>query len=102
MGGSSKGADFTELGKVIAEAKNIKAIIGIGREWKTIHEKIQDTTNKIQIIEGLTTMKDIVGAAAELAEPGDVVLLSPACASFDMFKDYKDRGKQFKDHVNLL
>jgi len=48
------------------------------------------------------TMKDIVDEAAKLAEPGDVVLLSTACASFDMFKNYKDRGEQFKAAVLAL
>ena len=47
-------------------------------------------------------MKTIVGAASKIALPGDVVLLSPACASFDMFKNYKDRGDQFKKEVAQL
>jgi len=54
------------------------------------------------IICGLTNMHDIVRAGARLAKPDDVVLLSPACASFDMFANYKERGKQFKYEVSLL
>lgn len=102
LGGSSKNSDFSELGLTIRNANNVKAIIGIGVEWKRIKESIKNHESSIRVIEGLKTMGDIVRAAAELAEPGDVVLLSPACASFDMFKNYKDRGNQFKQEVKLL
>ena len=100
LGGSSKHSDFTQLGGVISSVSNIKAIIGIGVEWQRIKDTIQDPQCKIY--EGLGTMEDIVGKARELAAPGDVVLLSPACASFDMFKNYKDRGDQFKHAVSML
>lgn len=102
LGGSSKKSDFTELGKVISSASNIKAVIGIGMEWKKIKSKIQNLEFRIKAVEGLQTMKEIVQKAKEISEEGDVVLLSPACASFDMFKNYKDRGEQFKEQVNLL
>lgn len=102
LGGSSKKSDFTRLGEVIAEAENIKAIIGIGLEWKEIKSRIKNIELRIKIVEGLQTMEEIVQKAHDLAVPGDIVLLSPACASFDMFKNYKDRGNQFKEHVNLL
>src|SRR5258708_23791717 len=52
--------------------------------------------------EGAEDMNKIVLAASKIAQKGDVVLLTPACASFDMFKNYKDRGEQFKKEVNLL
>jgi UDP-N-acetylmuramoylalanine--D-glutamate ligase len=103
LGGSSKQSDFTELGKILGEAKNIKAIIGIGFEWERIKEAIQTDLGKETIlIEGASTMQQIVKAAHTVARPGDVVILSPACASFDMFKNYKERGEQFKKEVNLL
>src|SRR5258706_1530985 len=102
LGGSSKGSDFTELGKVISEIPNIKAIIGIGIEWQKIKATLRIQDLRFKIYEGVRNMKDIVAACPELSAPREVVLLSPACASFDMFKNYKDRGDQFKKQVNLL
>lgn len=99
LGGSNKGSDFSELGRVISHTPNIRAIIGIGEEWKRIKERITNRESRITIIENCKNMKEILLEASEIAEAGDVVLLSPACASYDMFKDYKDRGEQFKEAV---
>lgn len=100
LGGSSKGSDFTDLGKVISRSKSVKAIIGIGVEWPRIKACIHNPN--LSFIEGHRTMPSIVKAAADIARAGDIVLLSPACASFDMFKNYGDRGEQFKRNVKKL
>ncbi len=102
LGGSSKNSDFSELGQVIGESEKIKAIIGIGEEWARIKEQIKNVRPETLILEGADSMEKIVLAVSKLALPGDVVLLSPACASFGMFKNYKDRGNKFKEEVRKL
>ena len=100
-GGSEKGSDFTELGKTIA-SHPVKVLIAIGRMTERIVKAVNDAGFKGTIITGAGSMHEIVSIAVKDAKPGDVVLLSPACASFDMFKNYKERGKQFKHEVSLL
>ncbi|OGH48286.1 MAG: UDP-N-acetylmuramoylalanine--D-glutamate ligase [Candidatus Levybacteria bacterium RIFCSPLOWO2_01_FULL_39_10] len=102
LGGSSKNSNFEELGKIISSQDNIRTIIGIGEEWPQIKSKIKNNISDLMLIEGASSMKQIVLAASKIAKPGDVVLLSPACASFGMFQNYKDRGKQFKKEVRKL
>lgn len=102
LGGSSKGADFTELGVAIAKQTNIKAIIGIGTEWENIKSKIKNPSAKFEIIEGAKSMREVIIEVQDIAASGDVVLLSPGCASFGMFKNYKDRGEQFQKEVKKL
>lgn len=101
LGGAGKNSDFTELGAVIGRAKNIRAIIGVGAEWERI-KAVLPKGKLTLVIEGAKDMQTIVAAAAKIAQPGDVVLLSPACTSFDMFKNYKERGEQFGSIVRTL
>ena len=103
LGGSSKNSDFDNLGEKIIQNSSIKALILIGRESSRIKKTLNLHGNfKGQIIENLKAMGQIVKKASEIANYGDVILLSPACASFDMFKNYEDRGQQFLDAVNKL
>jgi len=100
-GGSEKNADFTDLGKEIAKSK-VKSLILIGQTAKIIKESVLKAGFKGKIIENLENMEEIINQALKEAELNDVVLLSPGCASFGMFKDYKDRGNQFKKYAKAL
>ncbi|HVY67954.1 MAG TPA: UDP-N-acetylmuramoyl-L-alanine--D-glutamate ligase, partial [Patescibacteria group bacterium] len=96
LGGSSKHSDFSELGRTICGRDNIKGAILIGDEAPRIKEAIEAAgTFRGRLLEGARDMAEIFSQIRTLAKPGDVVLLSPACASFGMFKNYKDRGEQF-------
>ncbi len=105
LGGSDKEADFTELAQHVVNG-TVRYVIGIGETGPKIINTITklDTNNKVghTILGSDVTMATIVETAANNAQKGDVVLLSTACASFGMFKDYKDRGEQFKSAVLAL
>lgn len=100
LGGSSKGADFTELAREISDS-NVKHTVIIGDEADNIASAL-DEVGFTDYTRGGDNMTDIVDEAVSNTQEGDVVVLSPACASFGMFKDYKDRGKQFKDTVRRV
>jgi UDP-N-acetylmuramoylalanine--D-glutamate ligase len=98
-GGASKGADFAPLGEAIA-GRGVKAIILIGAEAPRIEAAIVRAGGfKGELVRGCTSMAAAVAAARERARCGDVILLSPGCASFGMFENYKDRGEQFRCQV---
>ncbi len=96
-GGTDKGNDYSALHDLVKE--KVKAIVCLGVDNKKLHEAFAD---KVPVMTDTTSMHDAIEAAYQLAEPGDTVLLSPACASFDLFTNYEDRGKQFKDAVRNL
>jgi UDP-N-acetylmuramoylalanine--D-glutamate ligase len=96
LGGLDKGNDYSILFEF---AHKIKAIVCLGVDNVKIHEAFED---KVPFITDTKSAKEAVRACYKLAEKGDVVLLSPACASFDLFKNYEDRGKQFKEAVKEL
>lgn len=100
-GGSEKGSDFREMGEVIGKGK-VKAIIAIGEMIQRITDAARAGGFTGEIVPNLATMHDMVAAAVGLSARGDVVLLSPACASFGLFNNYKERGYQFKHEVSLL
>lgn len=100
LGGSDKGADYSELAKTVATG-NVRQAILIGEQAGRIGQALR-AAGFNAITPGGATMTEIITNARKAAQPGDVVLLSTACASFDMFKSYKDRGEQFKAIVNRL
>ncbi len=95
-GGRDKGGDFSRLVPIIRD--RVKRLLLIGEAAPLIAK----ATEGHQAMERHTTLKEAVESAAARADAGDVVLLSPACASFDMFADYQDRGRQFKALVQSL
>jgi UDP-N-acetylmuramoylalanine--D-glutamate ligase len=99
LGGSDKGLDYKELREEIEKRENIKNIILIGEIGTKIGEGLR---NKNVINLGKISMIEIVKKAYEITPKGGVVILSPAAASFDMFKNYKDRGLQFKKAVEKI
>lgn len=101
MGGSTKGADFTDFAKV-AQRSNIRKIILIGDEAARIAAALDEHGVATENLGSEVTMTQVVGEAHASAVTGDVVVLSPACASFGMFKNYADRGDQFIAAVQAL
>ncbi|MBO7125809.1 MAG: UDP-N-acetylmuramoyl-L-alanine--D-glutamate ligase [Bacteroidales bacterium] len=96
-GGTDKGNDYSELFDLV-NAK-VKALVCLGVDNEKLKKSFGD---KLDTIKETRSMKDAVETSFKLASPGDVVLLSPACASFDLFKSYVDRGLQFKEEVRKL
>jgi len=97
VGGIDKGNDYRELMPLVRE--KVKAIICLGLE----NSKIKDAFgNVVDLLVETFAMSEAVKVAYKIAERGDTVLLSPACASFDLFKNYEDRGNQFKEGIKNL
>jgi UDP-N-acetylmuramoylalanine--D-glutamate ligase len=92
-GGDGKGADFRELRPVVA--RKVRALVLMGRDASKLQAALSDLVETRMV----DTMKEAVSAARSLALPGDVVLLAPACASLDQYKDYQERGRLFAEEV---
>jgi UDP-N-acetylmuramoylalanine--D-glutamate ligase len=97
VGGVDKGNDYSELFPVVK--KKVKAIVCLGKDNKKIIDSFKD---KVSTIVETSSMEEAVRSSYYLAKKGQTVLLSPACASFDLFKNYEDRGRQFKEAVRNL
>jgi UDP-N-acetylmuramoylalanine--D-glutamate ligase len=97
LGGVDKGNDYSLIDELVKE--KVKAIICLGADNRKIHEAFGNT---VSTIVNTSTAAEAVHAAFHFSSKGDVVLLSPACASFDLFKNYEDRGNQFKQVVKEL
>ena len=97
LGGKDKGNDYSEIESLVKS--KVKAIVCMGLH----NEKIIDFfSGKVGVIRDTHTLEDAIKACKEEAREGDTVLLSPCCASFDLFRSYEDRGKQFKEAVKGL
>ena len=97
LGGKDKGNDYSEIEELVKS--KVRAIVCMGLH----NEKIIDFFNgKVKEIRDTHSLKDAVDACRAVAKEGDTVLLSPCCASFDLFSSYEDRGKQFKEAVKSL
>jgi UDP-N-acetylmuramoylalanine--D-glutamate ligase len=97
VGGVDKGNDYNELKEVVAQ--KVKAIICLGVDNSKIVQAFKDI---VPIIEETASMEQAVKTSYQMGKKGDVVLLSPACASFDLFENYEDRGRAFKFCVSEL
>ncbi|MGZ5246498.1 MAG: UDP-N-acetylmuramoyl-L-alanine--D-glutamate ligase, partial [Flavitalea sp.] len=97
LGGIDKGNDYSLMMELVEE--KVKSIVCLGIDNQKIHDAFD---GKVGEIVDVQSAKDAVQEAFRLADKGDVVLLSPACASFDLFKNYEDRGQQFKEAVKSL
>lgn len=97
LGGTDKGNDYKEIEHLVKE--KVRALIFLGKDNKALHDFFD---GKVPFIFDAETMVEAVNIAYDVAEKGDVVLLSPSCASFDLFKNYEDRGDQFKECVRRL
>lgn len=96
-GGVDKGNDYSALYDLVAS--KVKVLICMGKDNRALHEAF---AGRVPVIVNVSGMQECVQRAYQLAQKGDAVLLSPACASFDFFENYEDRGRQFKYFVNQL
>ena len=97
LGGTDKGNDYAEIEELVHE--KVKGLVFLGLDNKALHTFFD---GKISKITDVNTMEEAVKTAFEMGNDGDTVLLSPCCASFDLFKSYEDRGDQFKIKVRNL
>jgi len=96
-GGIDKGNDYNFIKSLVKE--KVKAIVCLGVDNKKLHDEFGDD---VELIVDTKSASEAVQAAYQIAQKGETVLLSPACASFDLFENYEDRGNQFKKAVNNL
>jgi UDP-N-acetylmuramoylalanine--D-glutamate ligase len=97
LGGQDKGNDYNEIAEFIR--KRVRAVVAIGEGKKAVVEQLGAVAHDLTVCE---TFEEAIRTCKSKAFPGDVVLLSPACASFDMFDNYEHRGREFKRIVNAL
>ncbi len=96
-GGIDKGNDYSKLTDIVTQ--KVRAIVCLGKDNRKIHEAFSKV---VDLIVNTESAEDAVRSAYHFSNPGDVVLLSPACASFDLFANYEERGQKFKEAVKML
>lgn len=101
LGGRDKGLDFESLVGPLRDAR-IKGVVLIGESRQKLRRLLNGSAGSPPIVREGETLDEAIRAAVELAEPGTTILFSPACASFDMFQDFEDRGRTFKRIVGTL
>ncbi len=103
LGGSNKGASYDELARIVVRS-NVRKVVLVGSEGPRLQAALEtaDFHSFTSVIQGQGKMPEIVKACRDVAQSGDIVLLSTGCASFGMFENYKDRGDQFKQAVQSL
>ena len=97
LGGVDKGNDYSEIEPLVKE--KVKAIVCLGVDNAKLHNFFD---GKVPVVTDARSMTECVEKCHALAESGNTVLLSPCCASFDLFKNMEDRGEQFKENVNKI
>ena len=97
LGGKDKGNDYSEIENLVSQ--KVAAIVCLGVDNTKLHAFFD---GKVAVVEDARSMQECVDKCSKLAHDGQTVLLSPCCASFDLFKSYEDRGEQFKECVNAL
>lgn len=102
VGGFDRKADFTKLVDAIVASKNLKKLVLMGETAHKISQLLEERGFTNMSVQSGTNFADIVTATQAYAEPGDIVLLSPGCPSFDMFKNFEERGNEFKAIVRSL
>ena len=103
LGGIDKRADFTELANTITQHVAVKQVIIIGEIREKLSQILHDANISVPVtVTDVRSMGEIVDIARKRATAGDVIILSPGCASFDMFKNFYDRGDQFRSTVLAL
>lgn len=103
LGGYDKQIDFDDLTDFLSQRSNLRGVVLLGQTGPRLNQQLRaHGFDVIQLLEDQPSMEKIVATAKNMAQPGDVVIMSPACASFDMFKNFTDRGDRFIQAVEAL